>query len=165
MDAGQSHETFTMTSMLSDSERRREWTVGFAFSAKAGWRDAADAGVVVVGTGGAPAFFGGKGAAVSQRTKSALRKVPTFAVSKGCICQRQPLLLARYYIFPAGQRSAVRFMQSRQAARSMKRYNRKMLAAAPRPRSKIRRTTVVHVTQPNKNLSPSSLQCKQYSTP
>ena len=78
MDAGQSHETFTMTSMLSDSERRREWTVGFAFSAKAGWRDAADAGVVVVGTGGAPAFFGGKGAAVSQRTKSALRKVPTF---------------------------------------------------------------------------------------
>ena len=123
MDAGQSHETFTMTSMLSDSERRREWTVGFAFSARAGWRDAADAGVVVVGwTGGAPAFFGGKGAAVSQRTKSALRKVPTFLVSKGCICQRQPLLLARYYIFPAGQRSAVRFMQSRQAARSMKRY-------------------------------------------
>ena len=119
MDAGQSHETFTMTSMLPDSERRREWSVGFVFSASVGWRDAADAGVVVVGwTGGAPAFFGGKGAAVSQ---SALRKVPTFAVSKGCICQRQPLLLARYYIFPAGQRSAVRFMQSRQAARSMKR--------------------------------------------
>ena len=80
MDAGQSHETFTMSSMLPDSERRREWTVGFAFSARAGWRDAADAGVVVVGwTGGAPAFFGGKGAAVSQ---SALRKVPTFWSAK-----------------------------------------------------------------------------------
>ena len=83
MDAGQSHETFTMTSMLPDSERRREWSVGFAFSASVGWRDAADAGVVVVGwTGGAPAFFGGKGAAVSQRTKSALRKVPTLRSAK-----------------------------------------------------------------------------------
>ena len=84
MDAGQSHDIFTMSSMLPDSERRRQWTVGFAFSASVGWRDAADAGVVVVGwTGGAPAFFGGKGAAaVSQRTKSALRKVPTFWSAK-----------------------------------------------------------------------------------
>ena len=124
MDAGQSHDIFTMSSMLPDSERRRQWTVGFAFSASVGWRDAADAGVVVVGwTGGAPAFFGGKakGAARAREPERVTKSADFSVVSKGCICQRQPLLLARYYIFPAGQRSAVRFMQSRQAARSMKR--------------------------------------------
>ena len=90
-----------------------------------GWRDAADAGVVVVGwTGGAPAFFGGKGAA-RPREPEHVTIFPDFCgqqmlqMSATAVTPR-PLLYFSHYIFPAGQRRAVRFMQSRQAARSMK---------------------------------------------